>query len=274
MAVAARDATEFDVGNSVLMEHLNLMVPDQLEATLFYIVGLGLTRDPYGAVGIDNMHVNVGDNQFHLPTRGTQVVAGHVGIVVPDIEALEKRLQAVQPRLAHTQLAWTREKDYLAVTCPWGNTLRCYPPSARFGELRLGMPYIEIQAQPNASGGIARFYDRVFRAPASVETDGTGPAAHVQIGRGQTLIFRETAGEIRPYDGYHIAIYVADFSGPYSYLKERGLLTEDIRNHQFRFQAIVDPDTGEKLHELEHEVRSLHHPQFRRVLVNRDAGSR
>ena len=37
-------ATE-DVGNIVLLEHVNLQVPDQSLASLFYIVGLGLTRD-------------------------------------------------------------------------------------------------------------------------------------------------------------------------------------------------------------------------------------
>src|SRR5438309_10562291 len=96
-ATAIEDVTALDVGNVLLLEHLNLTVPDQLEATLFYIVGLGLTRDPYGAVSIDNMHVNVGEHQFHLPTRGAQVVGGHVGMVVPDLDALEKRLEAVKP---------------------------------------------------------------------------------------------------------------------------------------------------------------------------------
>ena len=43
MAAAIEDVTTLDVGNVLLLEHLNLTVPDQLEATLFYIVGLGLT---------------------------------------------------------------------------------------------------------------------------------------------------------------------------------------------------------------------------------------
>ena len=41
------DYTEEDVGNIISLEHVNLQVPDQATATLFYIVGLGLTRDPY-----------------------------------------------------------------------------------------------------------------------------------------------------------------------------------------------------------------------------------
>jgi hypothetical protein len=274
MAMATQELTALDVGNVLLMEHLNLEVPNQLEATLFYIVGLGLTRDPYNTVGVDNMHVNVGDSQFHLPTRGTQVMAGHVGMIVPDLDALENRLEGVQPRLAHTKLAWHREADHVAVTCPWGNQLRCYAPDeARFGDRKLGIPYLEFQVKPGAAAGIAHFYEQVMRTPSRVESGAAGTAAHVQVGRNQELIFRETKGEIPTYDGYHIAVYIANFSGPYGYLSERGL-ADEVRNQQFRFKSIVDPETGEQVHELEHEVRNLHHPQFRRVLVNRDPAVR
>ena len=46
-------------------------------------------------------------------------------------------------------------------------------------------------------------------------------------------------------------------------------ITEGIRNHQFRFQDIVDPQSGGTVFTLEHEVRSSRHPGFRRQLVNR-----
>jgi hypothetical protein len=36
-----------DLGNSIHLEHVNVQVPDQRLATLFYVAGLGLTRDPY-----------------------------------------------------------------------------------------------------------------------------------------------------------------------------------------------------------------------------------
>jgi hypothetical protein len=81
-------------------------------------------------------------------------------------------------------------------------------------------------------------------------------------------VFRESDA-VPDYDGHHIAIYLANFSAPYQYLQERGLITEDIRNHQFRFVDIVDPDTGTPVYALEHEVRSSRHPGFRRQLVNR-----
>jgi hypothetical protein len=35
---------------------------------LFYVTGLGLTRDPYLMVADSNMWINAGRSQFHLPT--------------------------------------------------------------------------------------------------------------------------------------------------------------------------------------------------------------
>jgi hypothetical protein len=53
-------------------------------------------------------------------------------------------------------------------------------------------------------------------------------------------------------------------------LKERGLITEEPRNHQFRFCKLLDPASGNPVFSVEHEVRSLHHPMFHRHLMNRD----
>src|SRR5215813_12058284 len=61
------DRTSEDLGNSIHLEHVNVTVPDQRLATLFYVAGLGLTRDPYLMVSDSNMWVNVGRSQFHLP---------------------------------------------------------------------------------------------------------------------------------------------------------------------------------------------------------------
>ncbi len=259
-----------DVGNVVEMEHVNLTVPDQGMATLFYISGLGGTHDPYLMVGTENMWVNIGEQQFHLPTRGAQVIHGHVGLVVSDLAALIQRLGDVQDRLAGTSFQWEAEDGQVKVTCPWGNHFRCYASSQGSGGMAVGISYVEFLVRPGTTDGIKEFYRRVLRAPASKVRDEKGIASRVFVGRGQTLIFRETAEVLRPYDGHHIAVYVADFSGPYRSLKRRGLITEEFANHQFRFQDIVDPKTGEKLFQLEHEVRSMRHPMYRRNLVNRD----
>ena len=66
------DRSAEDLGNIVGLEHVNLQVEDQGLTTLFYISGLGLTRDPYLMTSIDNMWVNVGHSQFHAAASDVQ----------------------------------------------------------------------------------------------------------------------------------------------------------------------------------------------------------
>jgi hypothetical protein len=265
---ASTVAAAEDVGNIVSMEHVNVRVPDQSVATLFYIVGLGFTRDPYMNVGLTNIWVNIGEQQIHLPTGAPQVVRGHTGLVVRDLNALKERLQAVERGLTGTQFAWSDRRDYVDVTSPWGNHYHCYGPGA-YGSMQLGVPYVEFTVPMGSAAGIQRFYDQVLRAPASLEQGAAGAVTGVEVGTNQKLWFRE-AEHVPEYDGHHIAVYLLNFSGPYQFLEERNLVTEDIRNHQFRFKDIVDPANGTVVFTLEHEVRSSRHPGFRRPLVNRE----
>lgn len=261
---------EEDVGNIIALEHINVQVPDQSLAVLFYVVGLGFTRDPYLTVGLTNMWINVGEQQFHLPTRNAQIIDGHIGVVVPDLDALESRLQAVADGLKGSKFSFEQSADYLAVTCPWGNRYRCYQNQPGFGDMMLGIPYVEFSVRPGTMESIIGFYQTAFDAPVTVENDAEGEHGRVRIGRCQWLNFRERATPTAPYDGHHIAVYVANFSGPYEYLKSRGLISEEVRNHQFRFKDIVDPANDKPVFVLEHEVRSLRHPMYHRPFVNRD----
>ncbi|HVH91815.1 MAG TPA: hypothetical protein VM783_10550, partial [Candidatus Acidoferrum sp.] len=152
----------------------------------------------------------------------------------------------------------------------WGNRLQCYPAGPEFGDMALGIPYVEFLVGPGRAACIARFYDQVMGAPSTTESSEQGTLGRVKIGRNQSLVFRETKEPLVPYDGHHIAIYVANFSRAYGYLKDRGLISEDVRNHQYRFKEIIDPDSGSCVFLVEHEVRSLHHPMFHRFFVNRD----
>jgi hypothetical protein len=262
---------EEDVGNIVSLEHINVQIPDQSRATLFYVVGMGFTRDPYLNVGLNNMWVNVGEQQFHLPTRSPQVIDGHVGVVVPNLDALEGRLKTIGEGLKDSKFAYSRSDDSISVTCPWGNRYHCYSSQPSFGDMTLGIPYVEFKVAPGALQGILRFYQTALGAPTVLESDRQNRFGRVKIGRHQSLLFREAADSPAPYDGHHIAIYVANFSGPFAYLNSRGLISEDVRNHQFRFKDIVDPEDGAKKFTLEHEVRSLKHPMYHRPFVNRDA---
>ncbi|HWH78906.1 MAG TPA: hypothetical protein VNT76_16100, partial [Candidatus Binatus sp.] len=158
----------------------------------------------------------------------------------------------------------------VAASCPWGNRFRCYGAEPRFGDMALGILYVEFLVERDRAGAIARFYDQVFAAPVTTENSETGLVTRVKVGRTQSLVFRESDQPRPDYDGHHIAIYVANFSRPYAFLKQRELITEEVRNHQFRFKQLVDPENDAPVFFVEHEVRSLHHPMFQRVMVNRD----
>lgn len=271
---APYDRTTEDVGNIVEFGHVNVRVDDQRLATLFYIMGLGLTRDPYLQVGVDNMWVNAGTCQFHLPMGKPQVLRGTTGLVVPDLDALAARLAAVAPRLAGTAFTSTRHGDVIEATCPWGNRIRVHAPNERhFGRMLLGMPYVEVDVARGASGAIARFYRTILANPAEEGSDARGPFVRVPIGLAEALVFRETDAALPPFDGHHIQIAIADFSGVHARLLARGLVTEESSQSQYRFQDIVDPDSGRVVATIEHEVRSMRHPMYARFMTNRDPGT-
>jgi hypothetical protein len=261
------DRASENVGNLLALEHLNLTVPDHSIAMLFYVSALGLTRDPYmdfGVLNFNNMWVNIGEQQFHLPEGRPQRLRGHVGIVVPDLDELRWRLDRVGKSLKDTEFGWEVYDDYIGVTCPWGNALRCHAADA---SMSLGIRYIEMDTEPDTADGLARFYRDVFASPGHADAG----VAEVRIGVNQTLRFVEKDAPPEPYDGHHIAVYVVNFSTAHDWLATRSLISEESDQHQYRFQALVDPEDGRPLAELEHEVRSLHHPQYNRHLVNRNA---
>lgn len=264
------DRAAEDIGNIVSLEHVNTRIPDQRISTLFHVTGLGFTRDPYLMTSTDNMWINIGRSQFHLPTGGPQVVRGRIGLVVPDLASLARRLAKVKPQLEGTRFDFREGNDAIDVVSPWGNRLRCHPPQDRFGRVNLGLPYVTFDVPPKSAAGIARFYREIMGAPAPLIDDDEGLRARVHVGKDQYLVFRETDEPIPPYDGHHVQIYIADFSGPYERLKTRGLIMEESDRHQYRFKDIVDLDSGTLLFTIEHEVRSMRHPLFNRPLVNRN----
>ena len=264
------DRTQEDLGNSIHLEHVNVQVPDQRLATLFYVTGLGLTRDPYLMVSDTNMWVNVGRSQFHLPTGTAQVLRGHTALIIPGRKALLDRLASVASKLAGTAFAYGENNDHVEATCPWGNRVRCFEPdAARFGRITLGIPYVEFEVPKGTAKGFCAFYPEIMGIKAELK-NGDDAVARVKVGKDQYLQFRET-DQLQPnYDGHHVQIYITDFSGPHRRLSERGLISQEDNQYQYRFRDIVDPADGRHLFTVEHEVRSATHPMYLRPLVNRN----
>lgn len=266
------DRTVEDLGNIVELGHVNVTVPDQQLATLFYVSGLGLTRDPYLMTSTDNMWINIGRAQFHLPTRPPQVVRGTTGLVVPDLDALMARLEKVAKPLEGTKFSYRANDGAVETTCPWGNRIRLHAPDmARFGRITLGMPYVEFDIPKGTNlAAIARFYTEVLDAIAGVAEDAKGAYAWANVGDGNRVVFRESAGKLPKFDGHHIQISLANFSRPHAKLMKLGLITEESDQHQYRFTDIIDLDTKKALFQVEHEVRSMKHPMYARPLANRN----
>jgi len=272
------DRATQDVGNIVHLEHYNCCIDDQRLAVLFYVVGLGATRDPYIFPGMENIWLNFGRTQVHMPSRAVPPKAerlrGTAGFVVPSLADLAKRLDHAGKEMKRviperkTHFEWQEKHGVIEATDPWGTRVRCHAPSPEYGPIDLGLAYVDFDVPPGTVEGIARFYNEVMEAPATASKG----RAVVRIGRHQKLIFTETKAKQPEYDGHHIQIYIADFSKPYRWLLERGLITMETDDAEWRFQWIVDPKDGRKLFQIEHETRSMKHRLFNRPLVNRNHG--
>eukprot|EP01120_Amphizonella_sp_Union-15-10_P012969 TRINITY_DN591_c0_g1_i1.p1 TRINITY_DN591_c0_g1~~TRINITY_DN591_c0_g1_i1.p1 ORF type:complete len:305 (+),score=49.33 TRINITY_DN591_c0_g1_i1:71-985(+) len=289
------DWSSQDLGNILHFEHININVPNQGTAAIFYFEGLGLTRDPFEKVGTTYTWTNVGNQQIHLTIATTaEVIAGHIGLVVPEIDVIKLKLKTVETKLKDTQFKWceanTAHDDieylppgqaplkFLSVTGPWGNQFRIYENKTLKMIGDLGIPYLEVLCPVGTASKIVQFYKKYFGAIGTLEKQGS--VGRIRVGPWQQIIYRETSETIAAYTGWHVAIYVTDFSSIYNKFLSENLifhqtrfpdrytnLEEALSWRQFRTCDFVDD--GKVIFQLHHEVRSLYHPSYRRPLVNR-----
>ncbi len=254
--------THSELGALIHLEHVNLRVPDQALSTLFYVEALGFTRDPYRRVGLRNMWINFGRCQFHLPTGDPEPLGGEIGVMHPQPKMVEKRLQNDLALLAAgCKPSWREADKTLCVQDPWGRVLVLHiAPAASLAYVRFWVP---AQALSN----IARFYTRIFYCPVITKED----AVHVAVGPQQQLIFQAHEGAVLNAASNHIALYLTLHQRIHQRLKRLELVTP-FQDAQFRIYQIACPSTGQVLGQLEHELRSVHHPDFLQPLLNRSPG--
>ena len=265
------DRSAEDLGNIVGLEHVNLLVPDQGLATLFYVSGLGLTRDPYLMTSVDNMWINVGRSQFHLPTGKAQTLRGRTGAGDPRSRAAgeaagERDEGARAARSSPSPSTTTRSRRPARGATGSSST----SPSERFAGMKLGMPYVEFDVPAGTAKGIADFYREVLRAPWP-SREGQMPRRTSRSGTAQELVFRETEAKLADYDGHHIQVYVANFSQPHkrSWSSARSSPRRATSTSTASTTSSISA-SGKKLFEIEHEIRSMTHPLYARPLVNRN----
>ena len=260
------DRSAEDLGNIVGLEHVNLLVPDQGLATLFYISGLGLTRDPYLMTSVDNMWVNVGRSQFHLPTGKAQRLRGRTALVIPGRELLLKRLENMKKPLGGTQFAFKEHKDHVTATCPWGKRVRGLRAVARVRRHGARHALCRVRRAGRHGQGHRRF----LRQGAGHRDLGEGPR-RARLGRLRpgAGVPRDRQADRRLRRPSHPGL-CRELLQAAQELVERKILTEESNQYQYRFNDLVDPATGKKLFEIEHEIRSITHPLYARPLVNRN----
>jgi len=250
-------------------EHVNYRVPDHYLATIFFIEGLGFTRDPTRMVGVRNMWVNAGHQQFHLPIGEAAPFAGEVGVTVPKLKETLRDLKTAGKKLKGSEFCVDREGDTLRVVSPWGHVLRAHEAGELSGRLSQAIPYVRFAVPAGSAEAIGRFYQETLGVPAYVLGRGRAKTATVTVGVNQAFHFVDTRDCPLPAHPNHVAVYIAGYRSIYERLKNQKLLMTPDREEQFRFAKMADPITGEVVFEFEHEVRSLHHPDYRKPLVNR-----
>ena len=256
--------SKFKMRTIAAMEHVNLTIPDQALGALFYVSTMGFTRDPYLDFDDWNMWINVGREQFHTPKGEAQMFRGEIGIRVPGLDGLERRLARLAGRFEGTEFNFARDGATMRVTCPWGNRFTCR--EALPNEYPLAIEELIMQVPEASLGAIAGTYETLLET--SVERQGTG----VTVPTGPSQRLRFIVGNESPaaYDGHHIAIYIENYGEARQRAVDAGVLSAEREPHEFRFIEFRDARTGEAAWALEHEVRSTKHPMFGRDLVNRN----
>ena len=258
-----------ELGNFIHLEHVNLRVPDHTLATLFFIEGLGLTRDPMRMVSVRNMWVNVGKQQLHLPIGEALPFAGEIGLTVPDLHEVQQALKRIAPQFIGTAFGCREDGKTLLTHSPWGHCIRVHPMGELSGDLPQALPYVSFHVAAGSAAGIAAFYQDLLGVPARLRKIGKLQKASVNIGVNQQFHFVEKRDFAKVQHPNHVAVYLTRYQAVYAELKRRRLLMEPDRNEQFRFARMIDPQNGEELFEFEHEMRSLYHPDFLKPLINR-----
>jgi len=271
----ANNAPEFpEIGGIVHLDHVNFQVPDQDMATMFFMNGLGLARDPFQRVDETNMGVNIGMEQLHLPRRdrATPPYPGEVGLVVPRIDVIRVRLErlARNGRFDGTPYSFAPDGEGRAlVRSPFGFLVRLHEAGAVPFQRPLGIAYVETWVPPGTSAAISRFYEDVFRAPVDRRPFGGCAAVAVAAGPYQSWRFVERETDSYETHSMHVSFYTTGYGAIRERLIGAGVTDGGTRDHVYFFDRVFDPATGKTVFRVINEVRSLYHPDFRRPLANR-----
>ena len=263
-----------EVGGILHLEHFNFEVLDHDMATIFFINGLGLTRDPYRRTDETNMGVNIGMQQFHLPRRGkvTPPFYGEIGLMLPDIKIVLARLNRIESDGKFEGTAYEIllvEKDFFYLKSPWGVPMRLWESGVQPFFVPMGLIYVDIRVQPGIAKKLTKFYQGLLRAPVLLDKIRGENAVIFTMGPYQYLRFIER--EIENYNLYdfHIAYYITNYNEAREIAASHGKLKGEGAGQVCFIDGPFDKKNGKTLLEFQQEWRSVYHSDFMRPLVNR-----
>lgn len=244
---------------------------------------------------LTQFHTPSPENEAYIGSEGAQRWRGEIEILYENTEAVAAAAERVRVLLAKEAFGGSElavaaggGEGEVKVTCPYGNefALRAAGPQQRFAlgsasgvrpgseeSKCVGLGSVVLIVPPGTAARGARFYAEVLGFGIRELADGRwailgGPC------EAQALVLAETQGATGEELGEHVAIYIGDYAGCFERLLSRGLifvnprfehldksttLEEAYHYNCFRFKDVIDIDSGEKLFELEHEVRSTGH---------------
>ena len=215
--------------------------------------------------GTNNMWVNIGRHQFHLPTaeRG-QRLRGTAGLVVPDLDRAARSAREAAHAAVHRRSDGRASKS----PRPWGNRIRAHAPDPRFGPVTLALAYLEFDVAPGARRAIAGVLSRDLRRAG--DADRRRPHRARAGRRTRADLSRDRRGRSSPTTATTFKSTSRISRRRTASCVERKLVTRRRRRAPVPLSRHRRPDDGQLAFTLEHEVRSLRHPLFGRHLVNRD----
>ena len=244
----------------------------------------------------DGTTVHCGDSQLKLVyTDGDNNDAPKpiIGLAYLSLDGVKRRLQQLDdtsPRIdSQIGVDETSGREYVRLVDPSGNVFYCRTATSSQPDPAdcCGIAYVEFPCPPGTADQIALFYESVLDATTSVLMNGKIAIIAVgnidQRGRAdQSLLFRETAHanqNVSTQLAIHVGESAADFVQAYRNAEMAGIVWVDSESDkrtgslqgarkckQFCFRDIVEMQTGKKILELEHQIRSVEHETFPRRL--------
>jgi len=291
----------FDVPGVLWLEHLNLLVGRRELAVAFYVDFLGCVAEPGSSfhlnLGSQQFHLaEAAEDKVNRLTGAVGLAVPSLDAIRGRSERAQAALAGTRFDFADHGDAlavvcpWGNSFVCHDATrsVPSSELPKMERAHLGFDESfavrgRPGIRYVEFRVRAGTVGRVGRFYEEMFGCRVHLvdrsAVVAVGPSVHLVFSEDEPLTDDDEAAQAGSGvgDGLHVCVYIADFKAAFERLQRRGLTWTNPRfvhldrcdtwdeaaaSRQFRIRHVVDLETGEKLLELEHEVRAQRHFQF------------